>query len=177
MVLYHFVTDIRVAASPDEAWDVLVDPTTWPGWWRRLRRVEVTAPGRPDGVGMRYRVTVRAALPYTLSFESETTRIRRPSYWEARVLGELQGTGLYEVFPVDGGSGVRHTWIVATTRPWMNLLAPVARPVFAWNHAVLMRDFATGFAGRLGVRLLSAEERVVAPGRPGFGRLAPSDAA
>jgi uncharacterized protein YndB with AHSA1/START domain len=174
MAQYHFVTDIRVATSPDEVWNALEDPTTWPQWWRELRRAELTAPGRPDGVGRRYRLSVRTALPYTLSFDSETTRISRPSLWEARVRGELEGTGLYEVFPVEGGSGVRHTWIVATTRRWMNALAPVARPVFAWNHAVLMRDFATGLAGRLGVPLLSSSDRVVAPGSPEFGRLSPS---
>jgi hypothetical protein len=175
MALYHFVTDIRVAASPDDAWDVLEDPMTWPQWWRRLR-VELIAPGRPDGVGRRYRLSFRTALPYTLTLESETTRISRPSLWEATISGELEGTGLYEVFADSGGSRVRHTWVVATTRRWMNLLAPVARPAFAWNHAVLMRDFATGFAGRLGVALLSAQERVVAPGQPGFGRLSSSDA-
>ena len=174
MALYHFVTDIRVAASPDAVWDVLEDPTAWPQWWKRLRRADVIAPGRPDGVGRRYRLAVRTALPYTLTFESETTRISRPSVWEALVRGELEGTGLYEVFPVDGGSAVRHTWVVATTRRWMNALTPVARPLFGWNHAVLMRDFATGLADRLGVALLSSADRVVAPGSAGFGQLTPS---
>jgi hypothetical protein len=132
------------------------------------------APGRLDGVGRRYRLSVRTALPYTLSFDSETTRSSRPSIWEARIRGELEGTGLYEVFPVEGGSAVRHTWVVSTTRRWMNALTPIARPAFSWNHHVLMRDFATGLADRLGVRLLSSEDRVVPPGSPGFGKLSPS---
>lgn len=174
MALYHFVTDIRVAAAPEQVWTVLADPTTWTEWWRPLRRVQVLAPGRTDGVRRRYRMEVRTALPYTLAFEAETVRIRPPSLWEATISGELAGTGLYEVLPRDGGGEVRHTWIVRTTKPWMNALAPLARPVFAWNHAVLMREFATGLAGQLGVPLLGAAERQVRPGAPGFGRLAPS---
>ena len=176
MARYHFVTDIDLAATPDPVWDVLEDPTGWPAWWRELRRVEVLARGRPDGVGRRYRLHVRTALPYRLGFESETVRITRPSVWEARIRGDLEGTGLYEVSPRDGGSRVRHTWIVATTRPWMNALAPIARPAFAWNHEVLMRDFAAGLAGRLGVPLRSVQVRQVRGDEPGFGTLSPSSA-
>jgi hypothetical protein len=170
MARYHFVTDIEVAAAPDPVWDVLADPTSWPAWWRRLRRAVVLAPGRPDGIGRRYRVEFRTALPYTIGFESETTRISRPTVWEARITGDLEGTGVYEVTSLDGISRVRHTWLVGTTKPWMNALAPVARPAFAWNHGVLMRDFAVGLAGRLGVPLLSSGVRQVKPGEAGFGR-------
>jgi hypothetical protein len=174
MARYHFVTDIRLLAAPDPVWRVLVQPVDWPRWWPRLAQVELRDPGRPDGLGRRYRLAFRTALPYTLSFESETVRIRAPSLWEARVHGELDGTGVYELFAEDGATCLRHTWIVATTKPWMNLLAPLARPAFAWNHAVLMRDFATGLAGRLGVPLISAQQWRIEPGAPGFGELAPS---
>jgi uncharacterized protein YndB with AHSA1/START domain len=173
MERYHFVTDIEVAAAPDPVWDALADPTAWPAWWRQLRRVAVLAPGRPDGVGRRYRLDFRTALPYTLGFASETTRISPPTAWEARITGDLAGAGRYELISVDGGSRVRHIWIVGTTKPWMNALAPVARPAFAWNHGVLMREFALGLAGRLGVPLRSALLRQVEPGAAGFGELPP----
>jgi MYXO-CTERM domain-containing protein len=32
----------------------------------------------------------------------------------------------------------------------MNVLAPLVRPVFAWNHASLMREGGHGFVARLG---------------------------
>jgi hypothetical protein len=35
----------------------------------------------------------------------------------------------------------------------MNLLAPLARPVFSWNHDELMREGAQSLARRLGVEL------------------------
>jgi hypothetical protein len=38
----------------------------------------------------------------------------------------------------------------------MNLLAPVAQPVFEYNHDVVMRWGGEGLARRLGVELLAA---------------------
>ena len=55
----------------------------------------------------------------------------------------------------DGATAVVFEWRVRTTRWWMNLLAPLARPAFRWNHDRLMRAGGRGLAGRLGVELLS----------------------
>jgi hypothetical protein len=50
----------------------------------------------------------------------------------------------------------------------MNLLAPVARPVFSRNHDVLMRDFAVGLAAAVGGELIAIDNRTVSPSTPGF---------
>ena len=50
---------------------------------------------------------------------------------------------------------VRYDWNVVTTKPWMNLLAPVARPLFKWNHDAVMNWGAEGLARRLGVERMS----------------------
>ncbi len=52
------------------------------------------------------------------------------------------GTGRWKLTSADGGTLVRYDWDIRTTRRWMNLLAPVARPAFSWNHAELMREGA-----------------------------------
>ena len=44
---------------------------------------------------------------------------------------------------------------VQTTKGWMNLLAPIARPVFSWNHNVVMNWGAKGLASRLGTGVVS----------------------
>ena len=51
-----------------------------------------------------------------------------------------------------------YEWRVHTTKPWMNLLAPVAKPIFAWNHDWVMRNGGTGLAGA--ARLRAARERL-----------------
>ena len=50
-------------------------------------------------------------------------------------------------------------WNVRTTKPWMNLLAPLARPLFKWNHDVVMGWGAEGLARKLGVESLSVGGR------------------
>jgi len=69
-----------------------------------------------------------------------------PSRLEARATGELAGTGRWTLTSADGGTLVRYDWDVRTTRRWMNLLAPAARPVFRWNHDELMREGGEGLA-------------------------------
>ena len=44
-----------------------------------------------------------------------------------------------------------------TTQWWMNLLAPVARPVFKANHDYVMRNGGEGIAKLLGARLLAID--------------------
>ena len=43
-------------------------------------------------------------------------------------------------------TAVTYEWNVSTTKTWMNLLAPVARPVFAYNHDMVMRWGGEGLA-------------------------------
>jgi hypothetical protein len=69
--------------------------------------------------------------------------------------GELEGVGRWRFFRDDGGSTTLfYQWDVGTTRPWMNALAPLARPAFAWNHDRVMAAGGEGLARRLGARLL-----------------------
>jgi hypothetical protein len=63
--------------------------------------------------------------------------------------GAVDGAGT--LTSAAGGTLVRYDWDVRTTRRWMNLLAPAARPVFRWNHDELMRAGGEGLARRLGV--------------------------
>jgi hypothetical protein len=70
--------------------------------------------------------------------------------------GALTGTGYWRLFEQDGVTAVTYEWNVRTTKPWMNLLAPVAKPVFEYNHHVVMRWGGEGLARELGCRLLAA---------------------
>jgi hypothetical protein len=58
---------------------------------------------------------------------------------EGRADGELRGTGRWRLFEQDGVTAVLYEWDVETTRAWMNAIGPLARPVFNWNHDVVMR--------------------------------------
>ena len=52
---------------------------------------------------------------------------------------------------------VRYEWRVRTKRGWMNLLAPIARPFFKWNHDYVMQRGGEALADLLDARLLGVE--------------------
>jgi uncharacterized protein YndB with AHSA1/START domain len=168
---FHLTTHWSFRAPPLKVWDALAQPEAWPSWWRAVERVEVIEPGDADGVGAYRRLTWRTALPHRVAFNMRTLRVEKPALIEGRADGELAGTGRWTLAPVAAGTSdgtqVRYDWIVEVTKPWMRLIAPLARPVFAWNHDVIM-DW-----GRQGLeRLLAAGEATSAAGTPGPGKRA-----
>jgi hypothetical protein len=146
-----------VQTPRERAWEVIDDALSWPEWWRGVVRVDELAPGGPDRVGSRYEIEWRSRLPYPLAFEFTTERVERPRVMEGRAEGELAGTGRWRLFEDEGVTAVVYEWNVRTTKPWMNMLGPVARPVFAWNHDVVMRWGGEGLARRVGGRLLASD--------------------
>ncbi len=67
--------------------------------------------------------------------------------------GELEGVGTWRLYKGDGVAVV-YDWRVRTTKPWMNVFGPLARPAFSWNHDVVMRQGGRGLAAELGATLL-----------------------
>ena len=154
---YKFVTIWRLEAGIDAVWDALYYPEHWPTWWPNVAAVEKLAPGDTDGVGAVHRYTWKTSLPYTLGFTMETTRVERPNLLEGRADGELTGVGRWALSTESGGiTTIRYDWNVRTTKAWMNLLAPIARPLFAWNHDRVMEAGGKGLAQHLNARLLES---------------------
>jgi uncharacterized protein YndB with AHSA1/START domain len=152
---YRFVTDWQVRAPIDDVWDAIVHSERWPDWWRGVVAVTELRPGREDGVGSVQRYVWKSALPYTLAFDMEVTHVERPRLLEGRASGELEGTGLWELSESNGITTIKYTWAVRTTRAWMNLFTPIARPIFAWNHDYVMSRGAEGLARVLSTELIS----------------------
>jgi hypothetical protein len=109
---------------------------------------------------------IKGRLPLRLAFEATITRSVPPRDQELRAEGELAGTGRWQLAQQGEVTTARYTWDVRTTRPWMNLLAPVARPIFTWNSKGVMMQAGAGLARFLGVRLVDAE--FTAPAWPGM---------
>ena len=130
-------------------WAELYRPIDWPKWWRGVLSVEQLEPGDSTGLGAYYRIVMRSALPYRLIFNVRTTRLVRPTIIEAVSDGELKGVGLWTLSVQPAGTAIRYDWNVDTTKRWMQALAPIARPVFEWNHDVVMRWGREGLERRL----------------------------
>jgi hypothetical protein len=95
--------------------------------------VQTLTAGDPDGVGRRVRYLIKGRLPMRLAFAATIARVDPPRELVLRAEGELAGTGRWELQQHGDVTSVRYTWDVRTTRPWMNLAAPLARPLFTWN--------------------------------------------
>jgi hypothetical protein len=138
------------------AWEVLQDPLRWPEWWRGVQRVSELDGGDGRRVGSRYRVAWRSRVPYELEFDFVVRRVDEPRCMEGEAAGDLSGTGVWRLFEQGDLTAVVYDWDVTTSKRWMNVLGPVARPVFEYNHDAVMRWGGEGLARRLGVPLLAA---------------------
>jgi uncharacterized protein YndB with AHSA1/START domain len=153
---YRFLTTWLLESPREPVWDAIYDQERWPEWWRGVEEAVELHPGAEDGVGTVSRLVWRSRLPYRIDFEVTTKRVEKPHLMEGIAVGELTGSGTWRLFEQGGVTAAVYEWNVTTTKAWMNLLGPVARPVFEWNHDWVMARGGEGMARLLGCRLLSA---------------------
>jgi uncharacterized protein YndB with AHSA1/START domain len=158
MAEYAFLTTWLLDSPREPVWEAIHDQEAWPGWWRGVEESEELRRG-PDGndVGSVWRLVWKSLLPYRVEFEVTTARVERPHLLEGHAVGELEGVGRWRLYERDGVTAVLYEWNVSTTKPWMNLFAPLLRPAFEWNHDWVMARGGEGMARLLGCRLLAAD--------------------
>lgn len=165
---YHFVTEMRLSSSPSAVETVLRDVTRWPVWWKWARRIEPLDSLAPGTVGARYRNHIVTPLRYGFVYDTEVVAVsERDIRLDSR--GDLEGSGLFFFTSTDGaGVTLAFTWLVQTSKWWMNLVGPLARPLFTWNHHAVMTDFARGLAHATGGVLLTVRHVSVTRTDPAF---------
>lgn len=169
---YHFITTIHIDARSETIWEVLKEPVAWGEWWKWLDGVEGYARGDDRGVGAIIQNEVRTPLGYRLEYTATTTKTIEPHLVEFSAEGDLQGRGQFRLQDSgDGTTVVTLNWLVETVQSWMNLAAPLARPLFNWSHQKLMSDFAAGLAQAIGSKLISVQDRAVDRAEPDFYRI------
>ncbi|MGH2402870.1 MAG: SRPBCC family protein [bacterium] len=151
---YHFREQWFVGASIEDVWPIIRKVANYPGWWTEF--LEATKRNDIDGPGGIVAVHVKAALPYHMHFEIEAVREEPPRIAEVRVRGDLNGSMLWRLVPERGGTRLFFEETVTTGKTVLNVLAPLFKPLFAWNHEIMMKH------GEEGLRRLLAGRR---PGR------------
>jgi hypothetical protein len=157
MADYHYVSTWRLQAPIEQVWAALNDLEHLPTWYRGVHEARELVPGDALGVGRRVRYVIKGRLPLRLAFQATTIRSVPPQDQELRAEGELAGTGRWSLDQQGEVTTVRYHWDVRTTRPWMNLLAPLARPIFTWNSRGVLLEAGEGLARLLGAPLVAAE--------------------
>jgi hypothetical protein len=160
---FAFFDEWRLAAALDAVWATVRDVEAWPDWWPSVRSVTPVSGGTPQTWEFRF----RTRLPYDMAFAAELRGDDPLAGVEAQVTGRVRGRGRCRAAAIDGGTLVRFDWWVQPQLTWMRVVAPVARPVFRWNHRALMAEGASSLARRLDTHLLADPVAVLLPARGG----------
>jgi hypothetical protein len=124
--------------------DALVDLSNYPAWWPDIRDVTQLDDDTAE-------VTCRSVLPYVLTFrlhraEQDSNRRRM----RVDMTGDLEGYVLGVVAEHrTAGALLAISQRVVVTKPLLRVLAPVGRPFFRANHALMMRRGQRGFRAYL----------------------------
>ncbi len=153
---YYFCEEWKVAASIDRAWMAIRDLEAYPRWWREF--VEVRRLNELDGVGSQVSVHAKAALPYHMYFDLETIVEERPRLAIVKVRGDLNGEMRWRLEPEGSGTHLTFDESVRTGKLLLNVFAPAFKPLFAWNHRVMMASGERGLH-----RYLAAETETSSP--------------
>jgi len=154
---FFLVTVWRLDAPIDRVWEAIHAAERYPQWWPNILSVSRLEPGDPSGLGRVDRSVWKTELPYRFTFDTRVTRLEKPRLIELAASGDLEGTGRWELAEA-GETAVKYTWAVRTNKPWMNVVAPLARPFFLWNHEAVMRKGGLGLAKLLGCKLTAFEK-------------------
>jgi carbon monoxide dehydrogenase subunit G len=157
MADYHYVSTWQLQAPIEQVWTVVNDVERLPAWYPAVQEAQTLAAGDADGVGRRVRLVLKGRLPMQLAFEATVARLDPPRELELHAEGELAGSGRWLLDQQGEITTVRYLWDVRTTRPWMNLVAPIARPLFTWNTKGVLLEAGRGLARLLEVPLIKAE--------------------
>ena len=155
MAEYRLITVWRIDAPVQRVYEAICRPARWPSWWWGVKHVVELEPGDEHGVGSVQRYTWKGLLPYALTFTIRVVRVKPVAALEGVASGELEGIGRWRFSQEGSTTSVCYEWQVRTTRRWMNLLAPIAGPLFKWNHNLIMREGGKGLARLLNARLIS----------------------
>ncbi|MGW1465231.1 SRPBCC family protein [Streptomyces sp. NPDC002308] len=140
---YRFTSLWDLPAPPAAVLAVLEKGEEYPRWWPQIR--EVAQVSATTG-----RARFRSVLPYDLVVTLEQGRSDPAAgILEVTMRGDLEGWARWTVTGGGDGSRVRYDQEVEVHKRLMRLLAPVARPVFRANHALMMRAARRGLTARL----------------------------
>jgi hypothetical protein len=110
----------------------------------RDRLARQVTPGGSEGVGEVAEVVFRTRLGYRLHIQTRSVWIVPPTELDVESRGELEGVGSWRLTSEGDETIIRYLWSVQTRRRWMNLVAPLLRPAFKWNHDQVMQSGQAG---------------------------------
>lgn len=141
---YHFITHWRVESTLDEISEVLgknaPDLTRW--WPSVYLKVTVIEPGDASkrGLGQVVDLYTKGWLPYTLRWSFRVIDIRYPNGFTLEAWGDFVGRGIWTFIQDGPFVNITYDWKIRATKPLLNKLSWLLKPVFSANHKWAMRQ-------------------------------------
>ena len=151
---YSFITNWELEASLEDVWNAIYNSLEWPEWWRGVQKVVEIQPNDSNGINGIRTYTWKSILPYELKFSMKLTEREELKRLKGMAFGELEGTGEWFFTENNGIVHVRYNWDIVTNKKWMNTFAFLLKPVFKFNHNIVMHWGGEGLAKKLGTTLL-----------------------
>jgi len=151
---YFFISRWEIEADSQDVWKLIYESEKWPAWWKSVKCVDEIHKGDNNGVGSIRRYKIRSPMLYTLSFDLLLTHMQHNKLLRGDVSGELQGIGSWHFKQNAEICVVECRWQVTTKILWMNALSWLLKPVFKYNHVLVMKTGAKSLAKALRARLL-----------------------
>jgi uncharacterized protein YndB with AHSA1/START domain len=146
---FELLSRWQIPASRAEVWAALRNVNAWPGWWPYVAAVEEIETSKADGLGACHRLHWSSRLPYSIHLVTRVSEVVPQTLLRAQASGDLAGEGCWRLADAGGGTQVEYLWRVELDKPWMQFIAPLARPVFEWNHHGVMAAGEAGLRGFL----------------------------
>lgn len=150
---FSLISNWSVRGRIEDVAEILADPERFPDWWGEVYlSIEITAPGDENGIGRTVDVHSRGWLPYTLRWTGRLVETDPPHRSVIDATGDLNGQGIWTLRQNGEMAEINYDWTVVVEKPWMRIMAPVLRPVFAWNHRWAMAKGEEGLVREMARR-------------------------
>lgn len=146
MAGHNWLSVWDIGAPRKAVWEAISRPEDWPRWWPFVDTVELLHPGDDNGVGAVRRLVWRTRLPYRIRLEVETVAVDPERALRVLAQGDAAGEGVWKLADAGAGTRVEYEWCIQLDRPWMRWLAPLAAPLYRWNHDAVMAAGGSGLA-------------------------------
>jgi hypothetical protein len=140
---YRFSDIWCIAAPVRVVFDTVADLAGYPQWWPDVRSVSRIDDDTAE-------LICRATLPYRLVLQMRRAeQNEHAGRLAVHLAGDLEGLLAAQVTRSPAGTILDIRQDVVVTKPLLRGLAPVARPLYRLNHAMMMRRGQSGLRARL----------------------------
>lgn len=131
------------SVGPDDLWETVERFDQFESWWAWLHKFGADTDGLV--VGNTLHGTVVPPVPYRLSIEVRLEKCRRPHLVQATIEGDVRGSAVMRMEPVNDGTLVSVSWTLEMTSPTLRVAARVAYPLMRWGHGRVVEMAVAGF--------------------------------